>query len=126
MRARHPVMKKTSSTPALPGKKADSGSDRQKRYRENRKIKSIDLPSGIVDDMKRLRTQTGLSTGQMLTYALKAWEKVGFPTVKITRKAGLLPSPGDAGHLDNPILASAGHSSRKRVRNKAPKNSPTT
>jgi hypothetical protein len=29
--ARHPVMKKTSSTPALPGKKADSGSDRQKR-----------------------------------------------------------------------------------------------
>jgi hypothetical protein len=31
MRARHPVMKKTSSTPALPGKKADSGSDRQKR-----------------------------------------------------------------------------------------------
>lgn len=35
---------------------------------------SIDVPSSVVEDMKRLRVQTGLGTGLLLAQALKAWE----------------------------------------------------
>jgi hypothetical protein len=97
---------------------AATGAQRQKRYRANKAVGSIDLPEEVIARIRRLRDRTGMKTGALLASCLDAFDDLSRQVVSrqaITVKAdgrthpskprsalpslnhvaGRQPSPGD-------------------------------
>jgi hypothetical protein len=89
---------------------AQTGVERQKRYRAGKAIRSIDLPEEVLVRIRALRTSTGLPTAILLTRCLDAFDATTGATAETKRS-----SKGARGIKTPPAQVQAGPEQREHA-----------